>query len=179
MNKYIDLGNGITKVVVEGNKYNGNFYIDTEDTNLINKYTWHLKPADSNQADTYYVAATKKGKTIKIHRLITNAVSGEIVDHLDRNPLNNCKVNLQKGTHADNMCNMSKKRINTSGITGVRYNDKVSKGRSPRWEVQVNYNGKRQSKHFSISVYGYDEAYKLAIEQREKWEKEFNIKNGK
>lgn len=69
-----------------------------------------------------------------MHQIIV----GKWSDHNDRNPLNNRKDNLRKASYAENTQNHSKRKDNTSGITGVTFNKHINK-----WQVCININKKR------------------------------------
>jgi hypothetical protein len=74
------------------------------------------------------------GKRVRVHRLIWFYMTGcwpdGVVDHKDRNFRNNRWLNLRVGTQAQNRCNSSKPRHNTSGVVGVvRCRDK--------WRAQI------------------------------------------
>ena len=59
---------------------------------------------------------------------------------------------------------------NKSGIQGV--------GKSGNdWYAQIGVKGKRYKKTFTVSRYGEQEAYMLAVQQRKAWEQEFNPQN--
>ena len=69
--------------------------------------------------------------------------------------------------HRINPKNNKIQKNNTSGITGVRYEDKPH----ARWSAQISNNGKRVKRSFSVQKYGCDEAKKLAINCRRTFEK--------
>lgn len=79
-----------------------NVLIDKEDLNTFNKFKWHI-------SDTGYVVwrgilgSTKK--TVRLHRLVIGAKEGEIVDHINRNKLDNRKSNLRIVDHSTNVRN--------------------------------------------------------------------------
>lgn len=78
-----------------------------------------------------------KSTTIKMHRFLTNAPSGKVVDHINHNTLDNRKVNLRVTTHLVNMQNIDRKsETNLSGIRGLTYIPK--KG---LWYARVMRNG--------------------------------------
>ena len=63
-----------------------------------------------------YAVCMVKSKPVSMHRFLVGAKKGEIVDHEDRNSLNNCMCNLKIGTHFDNMQNKSAYKSNSTGI---------------------------------------------------------------
>ena len=62
---------------------------------------------------------------------------------------------------------------NTSGTVGVNRTKSTSRGHSYEyWQAQWGYGDHRKSAKFSVNKYGEDEAKRLAIETRKKWEQE-------
>jgi hypothetical protein len=63
------------------------------------------------------------GCKVRVHRLIWFYMTGEwppnVIDHIDRDWTNNRWTNLRLATQAQNRCNSSKPRHNTSGHVGV------------------------------------------------------------
>jgi hypothetical protein len=64
-----------------------------------------------------YARDRKTRKTKSLARIIMNTKRGKVVDHRDRNPLNNRKSNLRIATHRQNMLNRVLK--NSTGFIGV------------------------------------------------------------
>ena len=96
----------------------------------------------------------------KFHRLVLTGV--DIVDHKNRNGLDNRKKNLTDGSDGVNNNNQSQRDDNTSGATGVCFFK-----RNKSWYARWSENGKRKSMCFSIKKYGSDEKAKQeAIKHR-------------
>lgn len=171
MNSY-EVHKDYVKVIVSNTKNEGYFLIDLEDLERVKTRQWSIK--DSTNTNPHgYVAAKINNKTIKLHRFIMNVSDRkQIVDHINRDVWDNRKSNLRVTDSSSNNLNTSFSKNNMSGRTGVYYK-KGTKGDS--WTAQVQNNGKKITKGFAILKYGYEEAYKLAVKQREKWEEEFNI----
>ena len=74
--------------------------IDDIDYELVNQYTWRLKPNGSGMFRVCTSKRTKYGvRTIRLHRLIMNPKESEDVHHVGLNPLNNVRSNLQRLDH--------------------------------------------------------------------------------
>ncbi len=90
----------------------------------------------------------RHGNGAYLHRLITNALPNQLVDHIDGDPLNNELSNLRICSHAENMRNRKKHANNRSGIKGV-YLERN------RWRAQITAHGKR---HYLGSYESLEEA---------------------
>ena len=126
--------------------------IDLDDIDNIIPYRWHLD--DSNG----YIANNTIGY---LHRYIMNFPKGMIVDHINRNKLDNRKCNLRVCSKQQNNINKSKQSNNTSGYTGVYWNKRRCK-----WVAQIKVNSKK------IHL-GYFENKEDAIESRKKAEEKY------
>ena len=98
-------------------------------------------------------------KKIKLHNLILPPEEGYIIDHIDRDTLNNRKCNLRQVTSMQNSWNSSTSSNNISGYKGVRWDNK-----SQNWIAFIQINGKTKTKSFKKK--------EEAIEQRYLWEYE-------
>lgn len=120
--------------------------VDIEDFERYSDYKFYTASG--------YVCVAPETQKVLLHRLI---VDFEIVDHINRNKLDNRKANLRSATHGQNMINSGLRKDNKSGYKGVYLNNKS-------YEVQITSNGKR----VYIGVYktaveaalAYDEAAK-------------------
>lgn len=111
--------------------------VDAADVEWLSQWKWH-------SVGSY--AGTKDGrKTMYMHRLITGAKPGEVVDHIDRNPLNNTRANLRIGTYRQNKINQKLEARNTSGFRGVHWHKQMEK-----WRAVINVDGK--NKHLGLFV---------------------------
>jgi hypothetical protein len=77
-------------------------------------------------------------KGVFLHREIMNAPKGVLIDHENRDKLDNRSTNLRPATHSQNSCNRPK-RANTSS----RYLGVTLDRRCGRWEAQIVYQRKR------------------------------------
>ena len=136
------------------------------------KLYWKIKPAvrvkigdeAGNLHNTGYLQVMYKGKCYQVHVIIYEMhygpiPSGMIIDHDDRNRTNNYPGNLKLTNHAGNMRNKSMDKRNTSGVTGVRWYEKLGK-----WSARISVNGKL--KHL-----GYFDTIKEASAARERAKK--------
>lgn len=86
---------------------------------------------------------------INIHQIIfvrmlgRELVKGEIVDHIDRDGLNNRRENLRLATRSENGRNQKCRSDNTSGYKGVHWHKGTRK-----WIAQIRLNGK--AKHLGL-----------------------------
>lgn len=75
--------------------------VDAEDYEWLSQWKWHLS---AGYASRYFPAPNGR-KRINMHQLICPCPPGLEVDHIDRNRLNNTKVNLRAVTRSVNMKN--------------------------------------------------------------------------
>lgn len=108
--------------------------VDAEDFDRLNKYSWHvvIRPY------TNYAVANIKGKVVQMHRLIVKCPLNKIVDHKNRNGLDNRKENLRICTRSQNRMNCIKNRGNKTGYKGVHKSHMKSKP----YRSQIRYHGK-------------------------------------
>lgn len=96
--------------------------IDDDDYERVSQYKWY---AQKNTTGGYYalrgVIERGKSKKIFMHQFIMGSMPGCEVDHINRNKLDNRKVNLRFATRSQNMINRTKYKNNTSGHKGVHF----------------------------------------------------------
>lgn len=88
--------------------------VDAADYEWLNQYQWHLCGGG-------YAARCEKGKRILMHREIMKPPRGMVVDHIDANRSNNCRVNLRVCTPGENQRNQRKQRGSACPYKGVGY----------------------------------------------------------
>lgn len=95
------------------------FIVDHADAHLVERYRWFsvCHTLKGGKTRTPYIAGNVGGSRVYLHRFLTNAPKGMVVDHLDGDPLNNCRANLRVISHAENMRGF-KLDTAVSGATG-------------------------------------------------------------
>lgn len=95
-------------------------FVDLADRDLMSPYDWRaMKNVDGSwRAVTY----TGSGHGLYMHRLIMGAKRGQLVDHEDRDQLNNRRLNLRFATKRQNAQNSVRKiEGKTSRYKGVSF----------------------------------------------------------
>ena len=117
--------------------------IDLDDVDRVAQYKWHLNV----QPDRYNyktVCGYCNGKTVKLHRFIMMYDGNKVVDHINRNTLDNRKCNLRIVTATQN-----KQNVDPCGIY-IRPNGK--------WSAAFQ----REKKQIYVGTFNSPEEAKLA-----------------
>jgi hypothetical protein len=148
--------------------------VDPEDYERLNSHKWYA----INCKNTFYagrnssVPKTKKRLYIKMHNQVINPPKGLILDHINRNGLDNRKANLRPVTCAQNILNrpyVFKRKNSRSKYKGVTWHKAQNK-----WQVQICYNGK----HKTIAYFQNEiDAAKAYDEAAKKYHKDFAVLN--
>lgn len=89
-----------------------------------------------------YNTVTVQALHLMAHRIIWCMEHGhwpnEQIDHIDGDRVNNRLENLRECTHTENQRNMRRSRSNTSGVTGVYWDKKIS-----RWKAEVSLKSRK------------------------------------
>ena len=84
-------------------------------------------------------SGTKDGLIRKrLHRIIMGDPEDLVIDHINRDPLDNRRDNLRIVTRQENLMNLSIKKTNKSGVAGVHRDKKNGK-----WRAQITYKYKQ------------------------------------
>jgi hypothetical protein len=127
------------------------FLIDLDDYKLIKKYYWNIDPKG-------YIKGCMNSKSIFLHRFIMNCPQDLVVDHIDRNPLNNKKENLRIVVRRENTRNKNKLSGTTSKYIGV-YQEKTT----GKWRAQIHFDDGRQVK---LGTFEYEKDAALAYNKK-------------
>ena len=115
-NKYKIINDNVVEMITTNTKEK--FCIDLIDFNKIKDYAWRY--GTWGHICTTVIEKGKR-KSVILHRLLMD-FPNKIIDHKDRNPLNNRRSNLRLVTQKENQQNFSKSSRNTSGHIGVHKN---------------------------------------------------------
>lgn len=160
-NKY-DLSNE-SYIIGWSSNTNKEFYVDKDKYELIKDYTWY------ESSSTGYLYTTVKGKTIMLHRFVTDAKRDEIVDHIHGNEskMDNRSSNLRLVTKSQNNINTGLRSNNKSGVTGVCF-------QGNKWNSYIGVNGK----HIILGRFdNFDDAVKARKEAENKYYGEYSYDN--
>ncbi|MDA3856225.1 MAG: HNH endonuclease [Candidatus Woesearchaeota archaeon] len=106
----------------------GEFFIDEESLLQVIKQHWRI-----NTKTGYCVT---HGATGYLHTFLLKAENGEIIDHIDRNKVNNRLSNLRSVPQRFNNINYTIQKNNTTGFIGLTYLKASNK-----YVVKINIDG--------------------------------------
>jgi len=113
------------------------FYFDLEDYDKIKDICWYI-------GSRGYVMYTQRNENnrqfILFHRIVMECPEDMTVDHINgiKTRNDNRKYNLRICTHQQNLCNYPIPKNNTSGKTGVSWDN-----RNNVWKAQITYKNER------------------------------------
>ena len=142
------------------------FYFDKDDYDLIKKYTWCIN------SDGYVVAwDIDSEKFVYMHRLVTGLTYKDeyIVDHRYHRKNDNRKEQLRICSYTENNRNLGLSKNNTSGVTGVVWEDNVQ-----MWCAQIGIDYKTIR---LLYTHDFNEAVKARKAAEEKYFKEYSYDN--
>ena len=107
--------------------------VDADDYYRLSKFQWYAKYSGS----TFYAVRNHSGKSVKMHREIMGGPGHLLVDHIDRNGLNNRRSNLRFCTSSQNLCNTVSIRGSSSRYKGVCWHK-----REKQWVASIQFKKK-------------------------------------
>ncbi len=80
------------------------FVVDEADSGLVAGFRWFsvCHTLKGGKTRTPYIAGKVEGRRVYLHRFLMGEPAGRVIDHIDGDPLNNCRANLRVVTHAEN-----------------------------------------------------------------------------
>ncbi len=112
--------------------------VDPDDYDRLNSHKWLYNPKTEFNG---YAQRTKqvngKSKTIAMHQAVCTAPAGMVIDHINRNGLDNRKANLRPATAMQNSWNRRSRR-GKNRFKGVTWEKQMKK-----WRVIVTRDGKQ------------------------------------
>ena len=140
--------------------------VDDEDYEYLNQWKWS---AAKDHGAFYAVRSITNNspgqprqRSVRMHRLILDAKRGQIVDHKDRNGLNNQRENLRFCTTTENSWNQSKQKRGRATLKGAFF---CSERKGHKWRTAIKLNGRAiTSSYFSSEEEAHIAYCFLAIE---------------
>lgn len=119
-------------VAVGSSKHDRFAKISPQDAELILRHRWHIAHSAKGAARIYYAFTRRgrKGKHIKMHRMLLNAPDGSHVDHINGDGLDNRRENLRFVTPQLNQANSRKREALSSKFKGVAWHKDAGKWRA-------------------------------------------------
>ncbi len=131
--------------------------VDPRDYQKLAQYDWQLFESDSKKC---YAARLDNRKIVHMHRIIMNAPANKMIDHRDRDGLNNTRQNLRFATPSQNSCNRIRSKKGTSEYRGVSFHKKDGK-----WQACICFRGVHKHlgtfKNEQDAARAYDQAAKI------------------
>lgn len=98
--------------------------VDADDAPLVRDRKWHVSAGGRSIPRRLYAKAkylSDNGRWVdkKLHREVTGASPGQVVDHINGDGLDNRRANLRVCTQSQNLMNKAKQGNNSSGYIGV------------------------------------------------------------
>lgn len=106
--------------------------VDDEDFEFLSQFNWQC---DSSGYAVRDIGGRKNKKRTLMHSLLNKTPKGFHTDHINRNKLDNRKVNLRTTTPSQNILNSKISKNNTSGYKGVQWYKN-------RWVARIKFNYK-------------------------------------
>lgn len=110
--------------------------LDAADEPLISGIKWYAVPA--SDGSTFYATRShpETGRQLRLHNVLMAPPTGMLVDHINRDGLDNRRENLRLATFKQNMANR-RFPVGISGFRGV-----YAYGRKrDRWSANISRNG--------------------------------------
>lgn len=107
--------------------------VDDEDFERVSQFNWHVRITKNAK----YAVTNMNKTTVQMHRFIMNCPKDKMVDHENRNGLDNRKSNLRICSRSENLMNSKK----PSGLLTSKYKGVNRVGKKWRAEIRKNRKG--------------------------------------
>jgi HNH endonuclease/AP2 domain len=141
---------------------NGHVAMVDDDFERINTFEWYAhwdRSTDAFYAVRNSITINGKRRTICMHREVMAAKTGEQVDHINHDALDNRKENLRVCSSSQNHANQRMRVNNTSGFKGVSWNNARGK-----WRASLGADGK--TRHIGLFTTALEAAIAYDTEAR-------------
>lgn len=146
-----------SEIIINSKKYGKLFVkIDLDDVEKVKNLHWCVAKC----GNVFYAVTKINKKSIRMHRVIIG-FDNELIDHINRDGLDNRKSNLRITTKSENRFNSRVSKNNTHGNKGITYN-KVNKG----WVAHIKKDGKTYCTPYTKTK---EEAIRLRAEMEIKY----------
>ena len=125
--------------------------LDNEDWKTYSDKKWTIRSGYAG----HVFHKNNKQTTLLLHRLIMEAKQGQLVDHINRDKLDNRRANLRFANRSENAANCKVHAHNTSGYKGVSKSGK-------KWRAYIVLNDKQ----IYIGTFSKKEDAALAYNER-------------
>lgn len=161
-NEYCIMGDYvIIKITSKGEKYE--YLIDLDDLPMLDSYTGTFSRGSDGYAYASFKTSKGNRKKIAMHRMIMQPDEKLVVDHINRNTLDNRRSNLRIITISQNSQNIYGNKRSRTGVRGVSKNSK--KWGKP-WRARLRVDGRDVQLGAFDSI---EEAERVVIEARKKY----------
>lgn len=112
--------------------------IDTKSLEILNEFDGTFRAVWNENTKSFYVLGYDRGYgppvNVMLHRLITGAPDGFVVDHFNHDTLDNRKFNLRVVTQSENMFNLDPAKLLNKRVPGITWYENKKK-----WRVKVRH----------------------------------------
>lgn len=130
-----------TIIIKQKNGAVHNVLVDDDAPDEVFSKKWHILRS-STSPNKFYVIRKHNGKTLWMHRVVTNCPPDMQIDHINNIGTDNRRDNLRIATQSQNVANVTRRRDNTSGMKGVSRQGVSQRTRNRKWRAYIRNNGK-------------------------------------
>lgn len=173
INAYSDYDDYYILIITRIDKQQIKTMISCEDYDKISKYNWTFKIDNNGNYRIRSTSSELHGQDLSTWLL--NGTNDMVVDHINRDTLDNRRENLRLVSRSINSTNAKARIESKTNIRGV-YKRAARPGIAKEsWVCEWSDVTGRHSKSFSCEKYGEEEAFRLAKSLREEKMKEMKI----